>query len=68
MRFLPDSAVLGFAKRLKNAGKPRRSKARSVGVEKGKSLASSRRGYEMDTRSYEQLLAEARRHAEKSGK
>lgn len=66
MKFLPDSAVLGFAKRLKHAGKPRRSK--SVSVQKGKSLASSRRAYGMDTRSFEELLEQARRHAEKSGK
>lgn len=67
MKFLPDSAVVGFAKRLKNAGKPRNHKSVKV-VSSEQVLATSYTPYNQDARSFEQLLAEAKRHAEKSGK
>ena len=69
MKFLPDSAVLGTYKRIMRAGKPRRRKG--VGGSSSKPvemISQSWESYRVDTRSFEELLAEARRHAEKSGK
>lgn len=71
MKFLPDSAVLGTLGRLKHVGKPRRRKSVAKSERKEKVLAQSWGSYEQDTRSFEELLEEAKQHAqekEKAGK
>ena len=71
MKFLPDSAVLGTLGRLKHVGKPRRRKGVAKSERKEKVLAQSWGSYEQDTRSFEELLEEAKQHAqekEKAGK
>lgn len=71
MKFLPDSAVLGTLGRLKHIGKPRRINGVAKSERKEKVLAQSWSSFEQDFRSFEQLLAEAKQHAqekEKAGK
>lgn len=71
MKGLPDSAVLGTLGRLKHAGKARRKKGIARSERKEKVLAQDWSSFEQDFRSFEELLAEARRHAkekEKAGK
>lgn len=63
MKFLPDSAVLGTYKRLSHVGKPRRKKGKGKRVAQKADSRSTFVGGG-DTRNFEQLLAEALRHAE----
>lgn len=64
MKFLPDSAILGTYKRIKRAGKPRRRKGVASSSPKPvKQLSASWESYRVDDRSFEELLAQARRHA-----
>lgn len=63
MKFLPDSAVLGTLGHIKHAGKARPKKRVARRVDTRSEFVGGG-----DFRSLEQLLAEARRHAEKSGK
>jgi len=63
---LPDSAIYGTVKRL-----TRKSRRITASERKGKVLGQSWSGYEQDSRSLEELLEEAKRHAkekEKAGK
>ena len=77
MKFLPDSAVLGTLGRLKHAGKSSRRKGITQREKKETVLAQNWDAFEQDFRSFDELLAEAKRHAlekekaekqEKSGK
>jgi hypothetical protein len=64
MKFLPDSAVLGTLGRLKHAGKSRRRKGVAQNEKKeGTVLAQNWDAFEQDFRSFDELLAEAKRHA-----
>ena len=64
MKFLPDSAVLGTLGRLKHAGKSRRRKSVAQNEKKeGTVLAQNWDAFEQDFRSFDELLAEAKRHA-----
>jgi hypothetical protein len=64
MKFLPDSAVLGTLGRLKHAGKSRRKKGFAQNEKKeGTVLAQNWDAFEQDFRSFDELLAEAKRHA-----
>ena len=63
---LPDSAIYGTVKRL-----TKKSRRISASENKEKVLAQSWISYEQDSRSFEELLEEAKRHAkekEKAGK
>jgi hypothetical protein len=62
MKFLPDSAVVGTLGRIKHASKPKRVKS-SRRVDTRSAFVGS-----AEARSFNELLAEARRHAEKAGK
>lgn len=64
MKFLPDSAVLGTLGRIKHASNPRPKKRVARRVDTRSEFV----GCGGDFRSLEELLAEAKRHAEKSGK
>lgn len=69
MRFLPDSAILGTYKRIKHMGKPRRRKGVSRPKPKQEQvLGRSWSSYQQDARTFEQLLAEAERHAQEKQK
>ena len=63
---LPDSAIYGTIKRL-----TRKSRRISASEKKGKVLSQDWSSYGQDSRSLEELLEEAKRHAkekEKAGK
>ena len=64
MKFLPDSAVLGTLGRIKHASKPRKEK----GARRVSDTRSDFVGLGGDFRSLEELLAEAKRHAQMAGK
>lgn len=67
MRFLPDSAILGTLGHIKHAGKSRRKK----GVRRSVNTRSQFVGINGDTRSFAELLEQAKQHAkekEKAGK
>jgi len=63
MKFLPDSAVLGTLGRLKHAGKSSRRKGITQRENKETVLAQNWDAFEQDFRSFDELLAEAKRHA-----
>jgi hypothetical protein len=63
MKFLPDSAVLGTLGRLKHAGKSSRRKGITQREKKETVLAQNWDAFEQDFRSFDELLAEAKRHA-----
>jgi hypothetical protein len=67
MRFLPNSAILGTLGRIKHASKKNR---RGIAVKENREviLAQSWSAYNQDTRSFDELLAEAKRHAQKKEK
>jgi hypothetical protein len=67
MRFLPDSAILGTLGRIKHASKKNR---RGSAVKRNREvvLAQIWSGYNQDSRSFVELLAEAKRHAQKKEK
>jgi hypothetical protein len=68
MRFLPDSAILGTLGRIKHASN-KNKKGRAVSDEI--ILAQNWEAFIQDTRSFEEILAKAKRHArekEKAGK
>jgi hypothetical protein len=58
MKFLPDSAIVGTLSRIKHAGKPRPKKRMARLVDTRTEFVGGG-----DARSFEQLLAEAKRHA-----
>jgi predicted nucleic acid-binding protein len=62
MRFLPDSAVLGTLGRIKHASK-KNLKGRAVSEEQV--LAQSWEAFRVDSRSLEELLADAKKNKEK---
>jgi len=67
---LPDSAILGTAKRLFKSGKKSRGR---ISPTKSKEIILGQNWscFNQDTRSFKQLLAEAKQHAqekEKAGK
>ncbi len=64
---LPDSAVLGTAKRLLKSGKNSRGR---ISPTKNKEIILAQNWYcfDQDSRSFEELLSKAKQHAEKSGK
>ena len=67
---LPDSAVLGTLGRIKHASNKNR-KGSAVSEKKEITLAQNWENFIQDSRSFEELLAEAKRHAqekEKAGK
>ena len=63
MKFLPDSAILGTLGHLKHAGKPRRRKGVARRVDTRSKFVGGG-----DTRTFEELLSEARQHAQMAGK
>jgi hypothetical protein len=62
MRFLPDSAVLGTLGRIKHASN---KKVKGRAVSKKVVLAQSWEAFRVDSRSLEQLLADAKKNKEK---
>ena len=62
MKFLPDSAILGTLGHIKHASKPKRVKSSRRVNTRSQFVGGG------DTRTLEQLLVEARKHAEKAGK
>lgn len=67
MRFLPDSAILGTLGHIKHASN--KNKRGSV-VKRNREvvLAQIWSGYNQDSRSFVELLAEAKRHAQEKEK
>lgn len=63
MKGLPDSAILGTLGRIKHAGKPRRSKGVARRVDTRSKFVGGG-----DSRTFEELLALALRHAEQKEK
>jgi len=64
---LPDSAVLGTLGRIKHASNKNR-KGSAVSKNKEITLAQNWENFNQDARSFEELLAEAKRHAQKKEK
>lgn len=65
---LPDSFIVGTTKRVLNAGKKSRRSENSLTESKEIVLAQSWECFNQDSRSLEQLLAEARQHRSKNKK
>lgn len=68
MRFLPDSAILGTFKKLKGRKGNSRSHALTATKVKSVILGQSWYCFDQDTRSFEELLTEARQHAKERKK
>jgi hypothetical protein len=62
MKFLPDSAVLGTLGRIKHA---LNKKVKGRAVPKKEVLAQSWEAFRVDSRSLEELLADAKKNKEK---
>lgn len=63
MKFLPDSAVLGTLGRIKHAS--HKARKGSAVLEKVEVASQSWESFRVDTRSLEDLLAEAQKNKEK---